>query len=127
MKTNYTTVSKIYHSREDRISDLHDDKERVQYDADDVERIQNITNVIDEYEEELAAALDDYVEELESEVDEDSESRMRYARQMVVEKWALTQGALSKVAWALRFDGNQAYERMINALKTGEAMDMRGL
>lgn len=121
------TISKIYHSREDRISDLHSDVERVQYDEDDVERIQTVTNVVDEYEEALAESLDDYVSELESEVDEDSDRRMQYARQMVIEKWALAQGALSKVAWTLRFDGNVAYERMINALKTGAAVDMRGL
>lgn len=120
-------VSKIYHSREDRINDLHGPDERVQYDGNDGERISLVTDTFDDFSDQLLQALDGYINELAAPVDEDSESRMRYARQNVVERWALAQGALSKVAWCLRIDGNTSYQNMINALKTGEAMDMRGL
>lgn len=121
------TVSQIYHSREDRINDLHSDSERVQYDKDDFKRVTDVTETFDQYGEQLWDALEDYIEELGSEVDEDSESRMRYARQMLVEKWAYAQAALSKVAWVMRIDGNLAYERLINAVKSDEPIDMRGL
>jgi hypothetical protein len=120
-------VSKIYHSREDRINDLHRDKERVQYDGDDIARVESVMDTFDEFAEGLYDALTTYSKELGAEVDEDSESQMRYARQNVVERWALAQGALSKVAWCLRIDGNTAYEKMIEALKSDQAMDMRGL
>ena len=60
-------------------------------------------------------------------MDEDSESRMSYARREVIEKWAYAQAALSKVAWVLRFDGNAAFERLINSIKDGKVIDMRGL
>lgn len=119
LKENFV-VSKIYHSREDRISELHDGHERINYDGKDKERIEEITNVFDEYGEKFCDSLDKYVE---SEDDEELE----YNRRNAIECWALAQAALSKAAWVLRFDGNKAYERMINALKTGAAADMRGL
>ena len=120
-------VSRIYHSREDRINELHGDSERVQYDGKDAERINEVSDTLDTHEANLFVALEEYMNELGAPVDEDSDSRMRYARREVIEKWALAQAALSKVAWVLRFDGNAAYERMLNAIKTGEAVDMRGL
>lgn len=120
-------ISRIYHSREDRISDFHGDSERVQYDGKDGDRINEVSDTLDTHEANLFCALEDYIQEVNAPVDEDSESRMRYARREVIEKWAMAQAALSKVAWVLRFDGNTAYERMLNAIKTGEAVDMRGL
>lgn len=120
-------MSRIYHSREDRISDLHKDEERVQYDSQDVDRLNGLANVTDEYADNLIAAIEGYIKVLEDDPDEDIASEMGYARREVLEKWALMQGALSKVAWTLRFDGNAAYERMINAMKNDAPMDMRGL
>lgn len=120
-------VSQIYHSREDRIKDIHTDADRVQYDGKDEDRIQQLVDVLTEYNENLENELLNYLEEMNADADEDSVQRMRYARQMVVEKWALAQAALSKAAWVLRIDGNVAYERCINALKSDDAMDMRGL
>lgn len=123
------TISRIYHSREDRINEIHGRDERVSYDdpAKDYERVTACTDLVGEYTDDLMEALDEYSSEIIAPVDEDSESRMRYARQTIVEKWALAQGAISKVAWVLRINGNDAYEKMIEAIKTGAAMDMRGL
>jgi hypothetical protein len=121
------TVTKIYHSREDRIGDLHTDAERVQYDGKDAQRIQDVAETLTQFTVGLIDSLGSYRDEVIAPVDEDSESRMGYARRDLIEKWAMTQGALSKIAWALRFDGNTAYERAINAFKSDEAMDMRGL
>jgi hypothetical protein len=120
-------VSRIYHSREDRISDLHSDPERVQYDGKDATRVNEVSDTLDTHEANLFVALEEYLNELDRPVDEDSESRMSYARREVIEKWAYAQAALSKVAWVLRFDGNAAYERLINAIQTGDTIDMRGL
>jgi hypothetical protein len=103
------------------------DIERVQYDKDDVQRVESAAEVLDTHEANLFEALEDYIRELETPVDEDSESRMRYARQMLVEKWAYAQAALSKVAWVMRIDGNQAYERLISAIQSEKPIDMRGL
>jgi hypothetical protein len=120
-------VSRIYFSREDRINELHDEKERTQWDGKDVERIEEVATVLDEHIENFFASLEEYNDILSEEVSEDSDSRMRYARQELVEKWALAQGALSKVAWVLRIDGNTAYERLINSIKSDNPLDMRGL
>ena len=121
------TISRIYHSREDRIAELHGDRERVQYDAQDADRITIVQETLDEHEEALWDALEAYKNELKTEADEDSVSRMNYARREVIEKWAMAQAAVSKVAWVLRIDGNAAYERMLEAIKTDGTVDMRGL
>lgn len=113
-------ISKIYHSREDRVAELQGEDERIQYDGKDDGRINDVIDAIDEYTNQLCGASDTL---LQSEDDEELE----YNRRNFIERWALAQAALSKAAWVLRFDGNKAYERMINALKTGSAADMRGL
>jgi hypothetical protein len=117
-------ISRIYHSREDRIKDIHAEAERLNYDGHDVERLNGAADVIEEYLDNLTSHLDLYIETIENK-DEDSE--INYARRKVIESWALAQAAVSKLGWMMRFDGNVAYERMINALKTGAACDMRGL
>jgi t-SNARE complex subunit (syntaxin) len=124
------TITKIYYSREDRINDIQDAMERVQYDKpeEDTRRVTSAQELFDEYAEKLYDSLEEYIKELSNtEVDEDSQSQMRYARQQVVERWAMMQAALSKVAWVLRIDGNQAYERLINSIRTDDPLDMRGL
>jgi hypothetical protein len=113
-------VSKIYHSREDRIGEIHDGAERISYDGRDKERIDQVRDVSDEYFTELYDACDDYVRSSDDE-------ELEYNRRALIERWALAQAALSKVAWVMRFDGNKAYERMMDALKNGATADMRGL
>ena len=122
-----TIISRIYHSREDRIAQLHGEEERVQYDGNDWGRIHDAVDVLSEHNENLENALCDYADETNTPVDEDSDAKMAYARREVIEKWAYAQAALSKVAWGLRFDGNAAYERLINAINEGGTIDMRGL
>ena len=120
-----TPVSRIYHSREDRISELHDANDRLNYDGKDHMRAEDAANVLDEYTNKCCEAIDAY-SEAAGDADQSPEE-LDYARRNAIECWALAQAALSKVAWLMRFDGNKAYERMINALKTGAAADMRGL
>ena len=115
-----TAVSKIYHSREDRIAELHDGNERIQYDGKDGVRITNMADCVDDYVSQFCDSCDQYI-------DSEDDREQEINRCNLIERWALAQAALSKAAWVMRLDGNIAYERMINALKTGAAVDMRGL
>jgi hypothetical protein len=121
-------IGKLYHSREDRVAELNDELSRVQYDnlENDLARIEEAGGAFVEYVDGLEDAITEYMESMQD-TSEDAPSRMGYARRDLIEKWTLTQATLSKVAWVLRIDGNDAYQRMINALKNGEAVDMRGL
>jgi glycerate-2-kinase len=120
-------VSRIYHSREDRISDIHGENDRVQWSGDELDKISELSKVVEQYSGKLTESVTEYHQAVAQDADEDYERNLRYARQEMIEKWALAQAAISKVAYVLRFDGNAAYERMINALKSGDAVDMRGL
>lgn len=122
-------MDKLYHSREDRIADLHPEEDRVDFsDADrDAEKIEEAALTLDEHINSLEEALAIYSAELSAEIDEDSAAAMSYARRDMIEKWAMAQAALSKVGYVLRFDGNAAFQRIINALKDGQEVDMRGL
>lgn len=121
-------IGKAYYSREDRVGELNNELCRVQYNDvdDDVKRVGEAYDAFDVYSEELCEAIEQYIDAMQ-EMGEDAPSIMGYARRELIEKWALTQATLSKIAWVLRVDGNDAYQRMINALHTGEAVDMRGL
>lgn len=117
-----------YHSREDAVSSIADDSHRVQYDEGDHERIKNIAATFTHHAVEMIEALGEYAKEADSEIDEDSESRMAYARRELIEKWATAQLALSKVAWSVRADGDEAFDRLVQALNVeGGNIDMTGL
>jgi hypothetical protein len=127
---NTVIIGKIYHSREDRIAELNSEEARVQYKSatDDAKRIQDAFECVDENINELDSAVADYLERIcTTDDDEDSPSLIRYSRRELVERWAFAQGALSKLAWVLRIDGNEATQRLVNALKEGKSMDMSGL
>lgn len=115
-----TLISKIYHSREDRIAELHDGNARIQYDGNDGLRLTEVADTVDDYVNQMYDAVDQFI-------DSEDDRELEVNRCNLIERWALAQAAISKVAWVARFDGNKAYERMIEALKTGAAADMRGL
>jgi hypothetical protein len=116
------TVTKIYHSREDLIAKLHKEADRIQNKDRDTD-CRKMIDVINTIEDPFEDMLDGVWDILDAE-DADEEA---YARRTMIEKWALVQANLSKLAWVMRIDGNEAYNRMINALETGDAVDMRGL
>lgn len=122
------TVTKIYHSREDLVAKLNDDKERVTYQdtGEDEMKIASASDCLVEYTDKLDAATEDYMNAM-YEDDEDAPGHMAYSRREVVERWALCQAALSKLAWVMRFDGNEAYQRMMSAMDKGTVVDMSGL
>jgi hypothetical protein len=118
----------MYSTREEAVASVADDSIRVQYDEGDYSRIMETVGTFTHHAVELINAAGEYGKELQSEADEDSASRMEYARREVVEKWATAQLALSKVAFVFRIDGTTAYDRLIAALNIeGGAIDMRGL
>lgn len=119
------TISRMYHSREDRIKDLHSPDDQLSYSEADTNKISDLMDVVDEYVGTLLDKIEEYQTALGTEEFNDDETN--YVRREVIERWALAQAAISKVAWFFRIDGNAAYERMINAVRTGAAADMRGL
>lgn len=121
-------VTKMYYSREDRMKDINDEMCRVQYDSleDDTKRIQEAAEGFFSYVDELDDRIALYLEAM-AEEGQEAPAKMLFARRELIENWALAQATLSKIAWVLRIDGNEAYQRMINAIKTGDAADMRGL
>lgn len=117
-----------YNSREEAVSSVSEDGQRVQYDEGDADRIKDVAGTFAHHTVELIESLGAYAAETKTEVDEDSELRMGYARRDLIEKWAVAQLALSKVAYIIRVDGNQAYDRLVAALNIeGGNIDMRGL
>lgn len=127
MQTNL--IGKIYFSREDRIAEILSEDARVQYqDAnEDANRIQDAFGGLAEKIDELDDAVCDYLEVTLEDPDEDSAAKISYHRRQLIEQWTLAQGSLSKLAWVLRIDGNEAVQRMLNAFHSEQAMDMSGL
>jgi hypothetical protein len=117
-----------FNSREDAVKLVAEDEQRVQYDGADLDRIKAIAGTFTHHAVELIESLGQYGDETQAEADEDTESRMAYARRDLIEKWATTQLALSKIAWAIRTNGDDAYNRLLSALGTEDGnIDMRGL
>jgi hypothetical protein len=123
-----------YNSREEAVASVAEDDQRVQYDGKDFGRIEAISGTFTHHAVELIASLGAYAlttkaeEPGDAEEAKDQAAETAYARRELIEQWALTQLALSKIAWALRVDGNAAYDRLIAALNIeGGTIDMRGL
>ena len=115
-------------SREEALTLLATDAERVQYDEGDADRLAAVAGTMTHHCVELIESLGAYAAETKAEPDEDSASRMGYARRDLIEKWALAQLALSKVAFAIRVNGNEAFDRLVNALNIeGGNIDMTGV
>lgn len=121
-------VVQIYHSRESRVAELCDEEQQVQLmDArEDVERIKDAFGILFEQVDKLDEASEQYLVEVLEE-DEYNAKPLRTARNEMIEAWSNTQLALSKVAWVLKVDGNEAYQRMVNARKHSLIVDMSDL
>ena len=129
-------VIKVFYGREDRIAELNEEIDRVDYKdtSADAEKIDLAYDTIFDYTGELEEKVSDYLA-ASAEVDaveegeeaDEARAGLLIARTELVETWALTQAALSKFAWVLRIDGNEAYHRMIDALKNRDTVDMRNL
>lgn len=127
---NPVTLTKTFSptaTREEMASALVDKGHVLAYDTHDASRIMGATSFFVGKSVNLINALGAFRDEIGTEADEDSESRMRYARQELVEAWAAAQTELSSLAVIFRINGPVAYRRYVNALVEDEAIDMRGL
>lgn len=104
-----------YHSREGALNLIYEDSERVQYDGEDEERIKKVAEDLTLSTMSLISAMGSYRDAIALDVDEDTPSIVRAARAELIEAWAYNQLALSRVGWAIRVDGNEAYAKLINS------------
>lgn len=104
-----------WHSREGALNLVFDEKDKVQYDKDDEKRIADFAMMFGHNAAALATTLANYRDALLAEDSEDSAEVMKTSRAELCEAWAYAQLALSKIAWAIRLDGNEAYAKLINS------------
>lgn len=114
-------------SRETIIGNVSADSERVQYDDKDTERLARVGDAVISHVTDFLQGLDAYMAVLNAPVDEDSKLQMGQARMVLVEKWAIATCALAKAGWIIRVDGDEAFNRTAESIKTGKALDLAGL
>lgn len=115
-------------TREEMIGALYEDDKRVQYDGNDEARIAEAGELLTNCTIDLINALGQYRDALNAEVTEDSKDEMGYIRRNLVERVASAQAAISRLAWSLRIDMTEGYERLVTALGDENGIiDMRGL
>jgi hypothetical protein len=125
MKMNGETT--MVQSRETIIGGVSQEAERVQYDDKDVDRLMDVGDAVISHITDFLSSLDAYIGALNAPVDEDSKTNMAAARLALVEKWAIATCALSKAGWIIRVDGDEAFWRTTEAIKTGKALNLAGL
>jgi hypothetical protein len=106
-----------YHSREGALNLVFDETDRAQYDGKDEQRIYTSAGMLAHNTAGLITVLAEYKTLLSSTytgMDDDS-GDIAATRSEVIEAWTYAQMALSRIAWALRFDGNEAYAKLINS------------
>lgn len=103
-----------WHSREGALNLVFDEKERVQYDKDDGQRLFDLAQMFAHNAAAMVTLLGEYRDAISGEPTTDSED-VKTARAELVEAWTYAQLALSKVAWANRIDANEAYAKLINS------------
>jgi hypothetical protein len=123
MMSNF--AARLYYSREDLFAKVADPDDRVQcVDAqEDYDRALDPLTRTAEVLDELHTSLGEYFDE----VDEGHPEAIKRSRERLVMDWAMAQGTLSKLAWVLRIDGNDAFQRLMNAIKDGKTANMEGL
>lgn len=107
-------------NREEILSKLMDDDARVQYDDKDGDRIYAIAASFAETGTALMENLARYKEALEAPVNENSADAMKEARYNLVYSWTMAQAAVSKIAWGLRIDGDDAFKTAVEATAAGD-------
>lgn len=116
-------------SREAAVKKTMDEQERLHYDEGDSQRIADATGRLTSDIVLLIETIGNFDNELTRPVDEDTESRMGYARRELVERYAFAQVALAKLGCVFRIDGDEAFKRMLDFYTGPEdaALDMTGL
>lgn len=120
------TTNKIYYSREDRIADIYSDDERVQY--------QDAQEDLDKLDEPFDA-LDFEIDNLYQQIPYffhvvnmgEGPETIKLRREAMVAAWAQAQAALSRIGWILRIDGNEAFQRVVDARHNDTVPNLSGL
>lgn len=118
-------ATQMYYSREDRIAEINGPEERVQYQDPGEDEFKSLDPVYATAEALLE--LEHSVQTFFTECKEGPPSAIKKSREELVYNWALAQASLSKVAWVLRIDGNDALQRLVTAIKNRNTVDMEGL
>lgn len=109
-----TNETENFHSREGALNLVFDDTDRVQYDGEDDSRLYKSAEMFAHNCAGLVTVLSEYKDGLLAEAGSEAADSIASTRAEVIEAWAYAQEALSKIAWCLRFDGNEAYAKLIN-------------
>jgi hypothetical protein len=108
------TNEENYHSREGALMLVFDEEDRVQYDGKDDSRIYQSVEMFAHNCAGLVTILGEYKDSLMAEPGSEVADSIATTRAEVIEAWTYAQVALSRIAWVLRFDGNEAYAKQIN-------------
>lgn len=100
-------------TRETMLSGICSDDHRVQYDGKDDPRIADIASGFTQAAVSMIESLGKYRDAMGAELNEDSADSMKEARYDVIYAFAMAQAAVSKVAWGLRIDADEAYKRAL--------------
>jgi len=119
------SIVPLYYSRELRIAEISDESDRVQY-FDVQEDEARILAPIEATSEVLKQLLMD-LEQYFADIRDGDPSEIRQSRIPLVYDWAMLQAVVSKLAWVLRIDGNEAFQRLVDSIKNNREADMEGL
>jgi hypothetical protein len=113
------------------IDEFYWDDLRLQYDPTDNtddKRIERIAAEVTDSSVQLINAMGEFKEACCDKPDEDSESRMKYARRALIEAWAKMQASVSATALTFHFPGDEAYERFVASIAdTNKPLDFSDL
>lgn len=114
-------------NREQMLAQICSEDHRVQYDDKDKQRIYDLASQFTEAAMITIEALGNYSQALAAPVDETSADKMKGARYGTVEAWTAMQAVVSKMAYVLRIDGDEAFKLALEAAKTDEPPKLQGL
>ena len=100
-------------NRENIIKQYLPDDIMLQYDEGDEWRLERMTRGMADMVVQLIGSLGDYVDVNKSEESEYKSSELKFVRDTIIHDWASAQVALSSVAAVMRFDGEEAFERIV--------------
>lgn len=114
-------------SREAMLGAIAHEDQRVQYDGKDEDRIFKVAEALAEASVATLSSLGTYQDVLKQPVDENTADLMKEARYNTVYAFTIMQAAVSKMAWALRIDGDEAFSRAVEAFQKDEEPELSGL
>lgn len=114
-------------NREQLLSKVCSDDHRLQYDGNDGTRMTMLATAFTDASVAMIEALGAFNNAAEAPVSDTSADEMKAARYDAVSAWTMAQAAVSKVAFVLRIDGEEAYRRAIKAVENEEDPEFSGL